>query len=198
MPLTKPNRRTVLAGGAAALLPLPALALSEAAASAYVQRAIDDFFGVLNLNQPEAQALRSFEQVFTPYADVDIIARSVLGPPYRTLSSAQQRAFSSAFGHYLSNKYGRQFREYRGATIIVTRAQDAGSKGVLVSSEVRRSGQSPFALDWQISDRSGQTKIINLIIEGISLLTSEREEIRALLEARRGDVTALTAHLASV
>ena len=189
MPLNKPNRRAVLAGGvAAALLPLRAFALTETAATSYVESAISDFFAVINSNQSEAQMLHSFEQVFTPYADVNIIAQSVLGPPYRSLTSAQKRAFSSAFGHYLSNKYGRQFREFRGATITVTRAQDAGSKGVL----------SPFSLDWQISDRSGRTKIINLIIEGISLLSSEREEVRAMLDARRGDVTALTNHLASV
>lgn len=199
MPLNKPNRRAVLAGGvAAALLPLRAFALTETAATSYVESAIHDFFAVINSNQSEAQMLHSFEQVFTPYADVNIIAQSVLGPPYRSLTSAQKRAFSSAFGHYLSNKYGRQFREFRGATITVTRAQDAGSKGVLVSSQVRQSGQSPFSLDWQISDRSGRTKIINLIIEGISLLSSEREEVRAMLDARRGDVIALTNHLASV
>ncbi len=197
MPLNKPNRRLVLAGGAAALLPLPALALSENAASAYVQHVIDDVLGIINSGQAEAQLLRRFKRVFTSYADIDIIARSVLGPPYRGLSNRQKRAFSDAFGSYLSNKYGRQFREFRGAEITITRARDAGNKGVLVSSQVRQQGQSPFALDWQVSDRSGQTKLINLVIEGLSLLTSEREEIRGQLAAHGGDVNALTAYLAS-
>jgi len=197
MPLNKPNRRLVLAGGAAALLPLPALALSESGASSYVQRIIDDVFEIINSGQSEAQLLRRFKRVFTSYADIDIIARSVLGPPYRGLSTSQQRAFSDAFGSYLSNKYGRQFREFQGAEITISRARDAGSKGVLVSSQVRQQGQSPYALDWQVSDRSGQTKLINLIIEGLSLITSEREEIRAQLAARGGNVTALTAYLAT-
>jgi phospholipid transport system substrate-binding protein len=197
MPLNNPNRRMVLAGGAAALLPLPALALTENAASAYVQQVIDDVFGIINGGGSEAQILRRFKRVFTSYADIDIIARSVLGPPYRGLNTQERRAFSDAFGSYLSNKYGRQFREFQGAEISITRARDAGNKGVLVSSQVRKSGQSPFSLDWQVSDRSGQVKLINLIIEGLSLLTSEREEIRGQLAARGGDVGALTAYLAS-
>ena len=197
MPLNKPNRRLVLAGGAAALLPLPALALSESGASAYVQGVIDDVLEIINSGQSEAQILRRFKRVFTSYADIDIIARSVLGPPYRGLSNREQRAFSDAFGSYLSNKYGRQFREFQGATITITRARDAGNKGILVSSQVRQQGQSPFALDWQVSDRSGRTKLINLIIEGLSLLTSEREEIRGQLAAHGGDVNALTAYLAT-
>jgi len=197
MPLNNPNRRLVLAGAGAALLPLPAFALSESAATAFVQRAIDDLFGIINSGQSEARILRRFKQLFTSYADIDIIARSVLGPPYRGLSTREKRAFSDAFGSYLSNKYGQQFREFQGAEITITRARDGGRKGVLVSSQVRQRGQSPFSLDWQVSDLSGQTKLINLIIEGLSLLTSEREEIRGQLAARGGDVGALTAYLAN-
>ncbi|MBL1435690.1 MAG: ABC transporter substrate-binding protein [Rhodobacteraceae bacterium] len=197
MPFNNPNRRLVLAGGAAALLPLPALALTENGASTFVQGVIDDVFGIINSSQSEARVLRRFKQVFTSYADINIIARSVLGPPYRSLSNREQRDFSNAFGHYISYKYGRQFREFQGADITITRTRDAGSKGILVSSQVRQQGQSPFQLDWQVSDRSGQVKLINLIIEGLSLLTSEREEIRGQLAARRGDVNALTAYLAA-
>jgi len=197
MPLNKPNRRVVLAGGAAALLPFPALSLTESAATSYVQGVIDDVFGIINGGGSEAQILRRFKRVFTSYADIDIIARSVLGPPYRGLSNRERRAFSDAFGSYLSNKYGKQFREFQGAEITIIRARDAGNKGVLVSSQVRQRGQSPFSLDWQVSDRSGQIKLINMIIEGLSLLTSEREEIRGQLAARGGDVGALTAYLAS-
>lgn len=197
MPLNKPNRRVVLAGGAAAMLPLPALALTDSAATSYVQNAINDVLEIVNSGQSEARVLRRFKQVFTSYADINIIARTVLGPPFRSLSSREQQAFSDAFGSYISNKYGRQFREFRGSTITITRSQNGGSKGVLVSSQVRQPGQSPYALDWQVSDRSGRTKLINLIIEGLSLLTSEREEIRAQLAARGGNVSALTTYLAS-
>jgi phospholipid transport system substrate-binding protein len=197
MQIDKPNRRLVLAGGMAALLPLPALALTETAASAYVQRVIDDVFAIINAGHGEAQTLAQFQQVFTSYADIDIIARSVLGPPYRGLNAAERRAFIDGFGHYLSNKYGKQFREYRGAQVVITGTKDAGRKGVLVSSQVRRRGHSPFALDWQVSDRSGHVKLINIILEGLSLLTSEREEIRNQLAAHGGNVGALTAYLAA-
>ncbi len=197
MPLTNPNRRMILAGAAAALLPLPALGQSEASAASYVQRVIDDVMGIINSGQSEAQVLRRFKRVFTSYADINNIAQRVLGPPYRTLSPRQRRAFSDAYGNYLSGKYGRQFREYQGATITITRTTDLGGrKGVLVYSQVRQRGQSPFALDWQVSNGSGQTKLVDLIIEGIQLVSTERSEMRALLEARRGDVDALTAFLA--
>ncbi len=197
MPMNNPTRRMVLAGGAAALMPLPALALTESGATSYVQNVIDEVLEIINSGQSEAQILQRFKRVFTSYADITNISQRVLGPPYRGLSARQKRAFSDAYGNYLSGKYGRQFREYRGATITITRAVNLGGrKGYMVYSQVRKRGQSPFALDWWVSDGSGQTKLVDLIIEGIQLVSTERSEMRALLESQRGSVDALTAYLA--
>jgi len=198
MPLNNPSRRAVLAGlSATALMPVPALALTTSAAQSYVEQVIGVFFNILKSGGSEARILRQFEREFVNYTDVNIIARTVLGPPYRSLSARQQRDFKAAYGRFLARKYGRQMMGYANAEITVTRVRDAGNKGILVSSQVRKQGQSPFALDWQVSDRSGQTKVINLIIEGISLLTSEREEVRNMLAEHGGNVPALTADLAA-
>ncbi len=197
MPLNKPSRRLVIAGAAAFMLPISGRALTPADAQSYVQQVVDVFFGILASGASEATILTRFEREFTGYTDVDVIARTVLGPPYRSLNNRQKRDFTSAFGRYLARKYGRQMMQYGNAEITITRAQDAGRKGILVSTQVRNRGQSPFLLQWQVSDGSGQTKLINLIIEGISLLTTERGEIRNLLDARGGDVSALTAYLST-
>ena len=101
----------------------------------------------------------------------------------------------AAFQHYLARRYGKQFREYRNARIAVTGARDGGKAGVLVSSRVVRPGQEDIAVDWQISDRSGRTRVVNLIIEGVSLLASERAQVGAMLDAQRGSIDGLIAQL---
>ena len=58
-----------------------------------------------------------------------------------------------------------------------------------------RPGQENIAVDWQISDRSGRARAVNLIIEGVSLLANERAEIGAMLDAQGGSVDRLTAEL---
>ena len=90
----------------------------------------------------------------------------------------------------LARKYGREFREYRGASMTVSGASDQGDKGILVNTVVNLPGRQPFAVDWQVSDRSGATKLINLIIEGVSMLTTERSEVRAIYEANRSNLDA--------
>ena len=56
------------------------------------------------------------------------VAASVLGPPWRTASAAQKQAFVAAFQHYLSRRYGKQFRDYQSARIDVTGAKSTAAR----------------------------------------------------------------------
>ena len=123
------------------------------------------------------------------------VAASVLGPPWREASQGQKQAFVAAFQGYLSRKYGAQFDEYRNARIEVTGASDGGRAGVLVQTRVVRPGQQAIAVDWQISERSGAARVVNLVIEGVSMLATERAEVGAMLEASRGNIDGLIGQL---
>ena len=50
-------------------------------------------------------------------------------------------------------------------------------------------------VEWHISDKTGQPRFFNLIIEGVNMLASEREEIGAMLARRKGDLNGLIADL---
>jgi phospholipid transport system substrate-binding protein len=95
----------------------------------------------------------------------------------------------------VTRKYGKRFQEFRGAKIDVQRAKDFGKKGVVVSSTVKLSGQSPVAVDWRLSAKSG--KLVDIIIEGVSLISTERSEVQSMLAAQRGSVAKLTSVLKS-
>ena len=193
------SRREVLAilGGAAIvpLVPGSAFAMSTKEATTMIETVVREIMSAVNSGQSEARILAQFKTIFLRYADVPIIARSVLGAPWRTATDAQKQAFVSAFQDYLADKYGRRFHAYEGATVTVTRASDQGDKGILVNSTVKSASSAPFAVDWQVSDRGGSKKLINIFIEGISMLSTERSEIRAMLEAKRNSVDGLIATL---
>jgi phospholipid transport system substrate-binding protein len=192
------NRRDVVLSGLAvagmSALPLPALALTNAEARKLIDQVVADINAIINSGKSESSMLRDFENVLQKYGDVPIIARSSLGAAWRAASAAQQRAYISAFSGYLSRKYGRRFREFIGGEIIVTGAKKVSS-GYLVNSVAHLQGEAPFAVDWQVSDKSGRDKMFNIIIEGISLLATERTEITAMLDQRKGDLNKLIADL---
>lgn len=194
MPITDLTRRALL-GTAAALALLPAAARAQATdrATALVTKLAADFISALRSASSPERLSRDFATLLGRYGDMPVVASSVLGPPWRAASPAQKQAFVAAFQTYLARKYGAQFKDYQNAAVEVKRAQDAGDKGVLVSTAVVRPGREPIAVDWQVSERSGQPKVVNLIIEGVSMLTNERTEVRAMLEAAGGSLDKLIA-----
>jgi phospholipid transport system substrate-binding protein len=66
---------------------------------------------------------------------------------------------------------------------------------VLVNTLVVRPGQANIDVDWQISERSGSPKAVNLIIAGVSMLNNERAEIGAMLESQRGSIDGLISRM---
>lgn len=193
-----PTRRGALAVlGAGAALPLlgrPALALTTAEARALIDRVVSDINRIINSGRSEQAMYRDFEGIFDRYADVPTIARAALGPAARTASPAQLRAFGDAFGVYLARKYGARFREFIGGEIRVQEAEQIRSYFEVKTLAVLR-GQAPFRVSFMVSDRSGRNRFFDLVIEGVSLLTTERTEIGAMLDRRRGNVDQLIADL---
>ena len=191
------TRRQVLLTGSASVLAFsasPALALSEGEARALIDAVVGDINAVINSGKSRNAMLRDFEKIFRRYGDVATIARSALGPPARSASKAQLRAFTDAFVGYIARKYGKRFREFQGGQIEVTSARKVKSfQEVRAVAKLR--GQSPFAVSFMVSDRSGRNKFFDLLIEGISLLKSERAEIGTLLDKQGGNVDKLTAQL---
>jgi phospholipid transport system substrate-binding protein len=122
-----------------------------------VNRVVADVLGVINSGRSESAMLREFERIFRTYADVPIIAQSVVGPPWRGRQRRRQEAPSSAaFQGYMARKYGRRFREFIGGEITVTGSRPVRNF-VEVVSTVRIPGSAPFEVRWLVSDGSGQT-----------------------------------------
>lgn len=184
-----------LVGGAAALaLPLPAKALTVGEAKDLVGRAIGEVNATINSGKSESAMFGDFERIFVRYADVPTIARSALGVAARSASSAQMSAFTKAYQGYIARKYGRRFREFIGGVIEVTDARPLKSYYEVISV-AKLKGESPFDLRWHVSDKSGKNLFFNIIIEGVNMLASERTEIGAMLDKRRGDIDALIGDL---
>ena len=135
---------------------------------------------------------RDFENVLKKYADTTAIARSVLGPSARSASSAELNAFTNAFRTYLSSKYGSRFRQFIGGKIVVNSTHKVNKIFDVRCTSILK-GEPPFDISFIVHNASG--KFIDLQIEGISLLKSERAEIGALLDKAGGSITKLTANL---
>ena len=190
-------RRSFLLGLTSTMVAGPAFALDKARATQLVDRLVAEINRTINFGGSEAKLLRAFENIFAQYADVNIIARSALGPAARSASSSELSAFILAFRGYIARKYGKRFQEFIGSEIVVKGTKNRG-KFFEVDASVRLEGITPFEVSFRVSDRSGENLFFDIIIEGISLLSSERVEIGALLDARNGNIARLTRDLVNL
>jgi len=192
------SRRKFLGTGGAALaaatVTTPAMALTEAAARRLVDQVVADINRVISSGKSLGGMISDFERIFRSYADVNIIARSTLGADSRRASPAQLRAYTDAFRGYIARKYGKRFREFQGGEIVVRSVRRARSWQEVIST-VKLPGKQPFEVKFLVSDKSGSDKFFDMIIEGISLRLTERDEIGAMLDQRGGDINALISDL---
>ena len=194
---TAMTRRAVLGGlaglGVLALLPGRALAaISAEKAESLIGKVVSDINGIINSGASKATMIKNFENIFARYADVDFIALSALGPDGRSASASQKSAFIKAFRSYIARRYGSRFREFQGGSINVVSSKAVKSRfEVLTKTQLK--GKSPFDVVFVVSAKNG--KFIDMQVEGISIVKSERKEIGAMLDRRKGDLNQLIADL---
>jgi len=188
------SRRTFLVTSTAALLPLPALALSDAQAKSLVNKLVDQINHVIDSGKSESAMYGDFERIFRQFGDISYIAAYAMGADGRRASASQKKAFTDAFTGYISRKYGRRFREFLGGRLEVQ-----GSNRVKNYYEVKTTaflrGEAPFEVSFHVSDRTGKDLFFNIYIDGINMLLTERTEIGAMLDKRRGNIDAMIADL---
>lgn len=189
------NRRILIASAAAALVtPAGASAQTAQQARQLVDLVVADINAVIASGKTEAEMITDFEGIFDQYADTAVIARYALGVDARRATPDQLARFTAAFRTYITSRYGRRFREFIGGRIEV-QGQRAIPRGIQVETIAILRGQEPFRVDFHVSDASGKLLFFNIIIEGIDMLLSERTEIGAMLDQRRGDIEKLIADL---
>jgi len=168
--------------------------LERLAAERLIKNISEKVNGVISSSSSQEEVITELEEIFKKYADTDIMSLTSLGPARRRASEVQLDNFKSAFQRYFLNKYARRFRELQDGEISILSSRSVRSI-VEVKTRIRLIDWAPFEVVWLVSDRSGEIKIFNIIIDGINLLSSERTEIGVMLENRNGDIDLLSRDL---
>ena len=188
------RRSFLLASGAAVALPVPAFALNNAQAKGLVDSLVGEINRVIDSGRSETAMYDDFERIFRKYADLPYIAAYAMGVDARRASGTQKKAFTDAFTGYISRKYGKRFREFIGGRLEVQGVKEVKSF-FQVTTIAHLRGEAPFEVDFHVSDRTGKNLFFNMYIEGINMLLTEREEIGAMLDRRKGNIDAMIADL---
>lgn len=186
--------RRLFITGALALVAQPSLALDQSSAKALITRLVDQINVVIDSGQSETGMYLEFEKIFKKFADTSFIAAYAMGADGRRATASQKQSFSNAFTGYLSRRYGARFREFIGGRLEVKNVTKH-KRFYEVSTTAYLRGEAPFTVSFHVSDRTGKDLFFNMYIEGVNMLLSERTEIGAMLDRRRGNIDAMIADL---
>ena len=172
----------------------PALA-SVQGGSSFIEKLGQQVITVLQTSADKRQtSVSQFEALFADSFDVPFIARAALGRHARKLDGAEAQAYEAAFSDYVVSLYAAKFAEYAGQDFVVTGEKSVAEKTTLVSAQLRGDAGQATGLGFVVHRSvGGDLKIIDVTVEGVSLLVAKRSEFASVIN--RQGLPALTALL---
>jgi phospholipid transport system substrate-binding protein len=170
--------------------------VSPIEAQTFVDRASQQIISLITSDLTDDEKQQKLLELLDEYAVLEQIAKFVIGLDWRNMTEDQQTRYQMAFKDFMAHTYVSRFKEYSGETIRIIRAVDAGRKGQLVLTQIDRPAPSePINVEWLVSDRSGQIKIEDLLVEGVSLAITQRDEFASMIAARQNNYDQFIADL---
>jgi len=170
---------------AAAVLVASAAAADPAqdAASATVQQTLDGIVEVLRDRELADEVRRErVEEIAYARFDFQTIARLVLARNWKKLSPEQREEFLIEFKRHLSGSYWRTLDDYRDETVELTGSRLARNGDVTVRSRIIGADtQAPILIDYRMRPKGEEWVVIDVIIEGVSLVQNFRSQTQEII-----------------
>ena len=88
-------------------------------------------------------------------------------------------------------RLGARLGQYSGEKFKVTGARADGDKGTIVDSNILRDPQPAVRVQWRVRQRDGHLKIVDVVVEGVSMAVTQRSEFASVIRKRGGQVSGL-------
>ena len=190
-------RMTVAAGLALILLAvtLPAAAVAETP-SEFVANLGDNAIRMLVEEgvRPDKR-IANFRVLLLEGFDLPLIGRFVLGVHWRRASPEQRAEYSELFEKFLVQSYAARLGQYGGESLRVKAARSGGEKDTIVTTEIVQPGRPPVAVHWRVRRGEAGYKVVDVIVEGVSMVITQRDEFSSVIRREGGSIEALLSRL---
>lgn len=189
------RRRFCLSAAACAALPTWAAVAEDGGPTQLIEKfAATGISDILGAQISQREKTSRFRTLFKQFFDIPSIGRFVLGRFARNVSPDDMTKFQALFEDVIVYTWTRRFGEYNGQTLKVSDSAPDGDDGAVVNSAiVGKDGQS-FAVAWRTRKRASGHQIVDVIIEGVSMAITYRNEYGSVIQQGAG-FSGLTAQL---
>ncbi len=115
----------------------------------------------------------------------------MLGRYWRTATDPQKAEFLKLFEDMIVKTYNSRFTEYKGELFSVTGTRVDGDSAMVTTNVVQPNGRQAVKVDWRVLKPQGKLKIVDVIIEGVSMSVTQQQEFGSVIQRSGGQIDGL-------
>jgi len=159
----------------------------------FVQSTVNRASKLLSEDLSKDQKIEELKLIAKDTVDIKGIGFYTLGSKRKTLNDDQKSKYSELFEQYFLKSFSSRLAEYSNPEINVYNKEKLNENYTIVNSTLKATDERPeIKIDWRIYTKIADKPLIrDLIIEGLSLARTQKEEFNSVLQSNEGDINAL-------
>ena len=159
----------------------------------FVQSTVNRASKLLSDNISKEQKINELKKIAKDTVDIRGIGFYSLGAARKNLNAEDKQEFMILFEQYFLKSFSSRLAEYTNPEIDVISKEVLDKNYTIVNSVLKATNERPeIKIDWRIYTRNPENPLIrDLVIEGLSLARTQKEEFASVLNSNNGDIKAL-------
>ena len=162
-------------------------------ADIFVQSTVNRASDTLSGNKTKEERIEELKKIALDTVDIKGIGFYSLGKHRKSLSDDKKMEYLKVFKNYFLNSFSSRLAEYSNPVIEVDTKEKINENYTIVSSTLAGTDKRPaIKIDWRIYTKNPEKPLIrDLIIEGLSLARTQKEEFNSIIQSADGDMEVL-------
>ena len=159
----------------------------------FVQSTVNRASKILSENLSKKEKINQLKLIAEETVDINGIGFYTLGSIRKNLNNNQKKKYSELFREYFLKSFSSRLSEYTNPEIDVLSKEVLSENYTIVNSLLKGTSERPeVKIDWRVYTKNPDNPLIrDLIIEGLSLARTQKEEFTSILNSNNNDVNAL-------
>ena len=147
-----------------------------------VARTVDDVLAILKDASltPQARRDRIVEIAYERF-DFPTMSKLVLAKYWKRFDAAQREEFMKEFKDFLAHRYGDRIDRYEQEKVEIVGERSASGGDAVIATKIHRPKAESVAVEYRLRSREGAWRVIDVKIEGISLVSNYRDQFHEVL-----------------
>jgi len=163
----------------------------------FIAEIVDEAKIVLNSDAPKEEKAKKLSDIALKTVDIKGIGYYTLGSKRKELTPEELKKYEKIFQKYFLKSFTSRLTDYSDPKIAVLSAEKISEKYTIVKTMLLKTSKKPeVKIDWRVYTKDPDRPLIrDLIVEGLRLARTQKEEFASILNSNNNDINALFAKL---